>query len=339
LRERLLSGPLIDFYVGEEKKHWALHRNLLLYHSDGIQAELSQSPEKIPRSMAKTTQEGARLDLPDIEPAGFEQLVKWLYQGNIDDVSQISDPQDKYAYAVACYNLHLLCDRFVMPKLKNVAMDQYRKSLNEARLVPDAEEIKELYRRSPVGSPFRPLMVRIAARQIMDPDGDKDAESYRKCFEQNSAFAVELVNAIKWSIGGVLLEDPTDTDDCIYHDHGGGLNCHTNGKGKSAQITNTTHHPLLQLRDRAGNIRPTRRKSTASSATWPIPQTSSLGTPLWSRPRRNQSRFIPKFADRPPSLDDVFHPNTVDNKLRSSGPVWAWTFGYRALWGVENSPQ
>jgi BTB/POZ domain len=232
LRERLLSGPMVDVYVGEARRHWSLHRNLLSYHSGAIRAELEPSPDSTPKSKTRDPHEVARLELPDVEPCGFELYVKWLYQGKLEDVSDISGPQEKYSYAVACYNLHVLCSRFDMPKLKNIAMDQYCKGLNQAGLVPDADELNDIYRRSPEGSPFRRLMVKIAARQIMDPGGDKDAESYRKCFEGNPDFAIDLVNSIKAGTGGVLFDDPTEEADCEYHDHDNGPNCHVKGKGK-----------------------------------------------------------------------------------------------------------
>jgi hypothetical protein len=232
LRERLLSGPMVNIYVGEAKRHWSLHKNLLAYHSEYLQAELQQSPDSSPKKDSGAS-DGLRLDLPDDDPAGFELLVKWLYQGKLDDVSSIEDDQEKYEYAVACQKLHVLCDRFELPKLKNIAMDQYRKGLSQAGLVPDAEELNAIYKQSPETSPFRRLMVKIAARQIMDPDSDKDAESYRKCFEGSPDFAIDLVNAIKSGFGGgILFEDPTEGIDCEYHDHDNGPNCHIKGKGR-----------------------------------------------------------------------------------------------------------
>lgn len=226
-RDRLLSGPMIDIYVGEARRRWTLHRNLLCHHSEQLEAEL------------EGTANGDRkdaLELPDHDPAGFELLVKWLYQGKLDDVSDMPDATQKYEYAVHCHALYLLCDRFDMPQLKNVAMDQFRKGLNQAELVPDPDEINDMYRKSPRGSPFRRLMVKIAARQIMDPDSERDTETYRQCFENNADFAIELVNAIRQGTGGMLLADPTEKgNECEYHDHQDEPNCNIKGKGKAKQ--------------------------------------------------------------------------------------------------------
>lgn len=226
LSRSLLSGPTVDFFIGPERRQWSIHRNLLCYHSTYFEHEfLGNEVSKVNKPSGEQ-----KLELPDEDPAGFELLVKWLYQGRLEDMSDMTD-EKKYDYSVACYKLYTLCDTFDLP-LKNEAIDRYRQGLQEAQLVPDAEEINEIYRRSPIGSPFRKLMTQIAARQIMDPDTDKDAESYRRCFDDNPDFAVDMINAIKFGTGGLLFDDPTNGNHCEYHDHSDGQNCHVKGKGK-----------------------------------------------------------------------------------------------------------
>ncbi|KAK5130509.1 hypothetical protein LTR08_001989 [Meristemomyces frigidus] len=228
LHKRLLAGPTVDIYVGPERRHWALHRNLLCHHSSYFETEFQG--HEVPRGGGTKSGEN-QLELPCDDPRGFELLVKWLYQGQLEVLEQGTD-EAKYDYAVACHKLYLLCDKFDMIRLKNLAMDQYRRGLNEAQLVPDADEINEIYRDSPSGSPFRRLMVKIAARQIMDPEGERDAESYRKCFDNNAVFAVEMVNAIRSMSAGMLFADPTANTQCEYHDHRDGSTCQAHSQGK-----------------------------------------------------------------------------------------------------------
>ncbi|EMC96831.1 hypothetical protein BAUCODRAFT_34231 [Baudoinia panamericana UAMH 10762] len=231
----LLSGPTVDIYVGKERKHWSLHRNLLCHHSSYFETEFEG--HEVPKHEKRDGSDDT-LELPDDDPRGFELLVKWLYQGQLEDASLLTEEQ-KYDYAVACHKLYMLCDKFDMIPLKNLAMDQYRLNLNAAQLVPDADEIDEIYRALPRGSPFRQLMTKIAARQIMDPETEKDADSYRRCFENNPDFAVEMVNAIRFMSGGMLFEDPTEGDDCDYHDHKDGSFCGKD-KNKTKPLVNGT---------------------------------------------------------------------------------------------------
>ncbi|OSS53360.1 hypothetical protein B5807_02676 [Epicoccum nigrum] len=273
----LLSGPMIDIYVGDARRRWTLHRNLLCHHSEQLEAELEGTG----------TGRGDRkeaLELPEHDPAGFELLVKWLYQGKLDDVSDILDAGQKFEYAVHCHALYLLCDRFDMPQLKNVAMDQFRKGLNQAELVPDPDEIDDMYRKSPVGSPFRHLMVKIAARQIMDPDSERDINSYRRCFENNADFAIELVSAIRQGTGGVLLDDPTTGNECEYHDHEDGPHCNLKGKGKGKQGQSPEAQPVLRQLTTLHKLRPAEPPSPPASK-----HTSPASSPP-SSPRKLQRR-------------------------------------------------
>lgn len=214
MRSRLLSGSMVDIYVGESKRHWSLHRNLLCHHSTYFQSHLDDEPKK----------KGGKIELLDDDPSAFELLVKWLYQGKIDDVSSMP-VEKKWDYADACQKLYVLCDKFNLPQLKNFAIDQFRKGCNEAGLVPGPEEIKPIYDTTPPDSPFRKLVSRIAARQIMDPESQSDAGSYKMCFEGNSDFAIDVINAIKDGAGGKLFDDPTEEAGCTYHEHNNGQLC------------------------------------------------------------------------------------------------------------------
>ena len=213
---------MADIYVGESKRHWGLHRNLLCHHSRYFDAVLNGDNKD---------KKGAKVELLDDDPCAFELLVKWLYQGKIEDVSGM--PMDKkWDYADACQKLYILCERIELPQLKNVAIDQFRKGCHEAGLVPGPEEMKPIYEKTPASSPFRRLVSKIAARQIMDPDGNKNAATYRACFETNPDFAIDVINAIKDGAGGTLFDDPTEGNSCRYHEHDNGETCHKTVKFK-----------------------------------------------------------------------------------------------------------
>ena len=206
---------MVDIYVGESKRHWSLHRNLLCHHSTYFENHFDDEPKK----------KGGKLELLEDDPSAFELLVKWLYQGKIDDVSTM--PADKkWDYADACQKLYVLCDKVALPQLKNFAIDQFRKGCNEAGLVPGPEEMKPIYDSTPPNSPFRKLVSRIAARQIMDPESQTDAGTYRMCFEGSADFSVDVINAIREGSGRKLFADPTEEVDCSYHEHENGQVCH-----------------------------------------------------------------------------------------------------------------
>lgn len=204
----------MDFYVGKAKRKWSLHRNLLSYHSTWFQSQIAE----------EVKEKGGKIELFDDDPRAFELLVKWLYQGRIDDVSTMAMDK-KWDYAFACQQLYLLCEKINLPQLKNLAIDQFRRGCFEAGLVPGAEEMVPVYQKTQPSSPFRKLVSRIAARQIMDPDNERDANVYRECFSRSPDFAIDVIDAIKAGAGGILFDDPTQEDGCEYHDHPPGQRC------------------------------------------------------------------------------------------------------------------
>ena len=204
----------MDFHVGKTKRKWSLHRNLLSYHSKYFRDQIKE----------EVRGKGGKVDFFDDDERAFELLVKWLYQGKIDDVSTMTLDK-KWDYAFACQQLYLLCDKINLPQLKNLAIDQFRKGCYEAGLVPGAEEMIPIYQKTTPSSPFRKLVSRIAARQIMDPANTGGAGVYRECFSANPEFAIDIINAIKEGVGGTLLNDPTEYDGCEYHDHPLGQPC------------------------------------------------------------------------------------------------------------------
>jgi hypothetical protein len=229
----LLSGPTVAVRVGPARRAWTLHANLLAFHSERLRQELQEQWEAHASSpgSASAAVDCLQLDLPRHDPVGFELLVKWFYRGQLDGVDDIPDPRGKYDRAVACHGLYVLCEQFGMAALMDRAMDEYRKGLRDAGLVPDAAELAGIYGQSGKGSPFRRLMTRIAARQVMDPGSDKDAGDYRECFAADPDFAVGVINAIREETGGVEMADPTEGEGCEYHGHGDGALCRGNGKG------------------------------------------------------------------------------------------------------------
>ena len=340
LQKRLLSGPLVDVFVGPERKHWSLHRNLLCYHSSFLQTEFEG--HEVPRVMKE---DGNKLELPDDDPIAFELLVKWIYQGQLEGCLEGSDEQ-KYEHALACYKLYLLCEKLDMIKLKNQSMDMYRQGLHESALVPDATELWDIYRTAPAGSPFRKLMTRIAARQIMDNAVEKDASTYRKCFENSADFGIEMVNAIRSMSGGMLFDDPTKASDaCQYHDHRDGSGCPP--RATVAVKNNTDKQPvrnekgtcyLTAIAANDANSHPTVKKSPAVKQQPPQPQLLVELSAEKRTPRKLEIRQpdtpTPKAAKRPSNQLNV---NSPVRHRQASSPLRTFTLPGGATNGLRDA--
>lgn len=120
-----------------------------------------------------------------------------------------------------------------MTTLKNAPINCYRQNLHAAMLIPDVEELNQIYQSSPAGSPPLLLVTRIAARQIMHPAidhvtgdiADKTEESYRRCIESNADFAIDLIKAMRIMSGGIVLENLTIGNPYSFRDHSDGNSC------------------------------------------------------------------------------------------------------------------
>lgn len=121
--KRLLFGPLIEISVGPEQKKWHIHHNLLSHHSPYFRENEFLNGEE------KHLKDG-KVELRDEDPTAFRILVKWLYQGRIEDVASLKKEQ-KWEYAYACQNLYMLCEKLGIRELKNQAIDQFRRGCYE----------------------------------------------------------------------------------------------------------------------------------------------------------------------------------------------------------------
>ena len=226
----------MNVYVGPKRRHWSLHRNLLNYHTtwfhdkvrEGVREKGGFTPSSNNNNINKNGIQHNAIDFVDTDPRAFELLVKYLYQGHIDDVTTMSLDK-KWDYADSCQQLYLLCSQINLPELKNEAIDQFRKGCFQAGLVPGPEEMRPIYERTGKEDAFRKLVSRIAARQIMDPFGECDAGKYRECFATSPDFGIDVVNAIKEGAVGKLFDDPTEGEGCLYHDHQFGQKCAKTG--------------------------------------------------------------------------------------------------------------
>lgn len=191
----LLTGPTISIIVGNEKKTWILHSKLLSFHSSFLAASRPEVADD-------------KLEFLNDDPAAWSLLVKYLYQGSLPSLLKSSSAIEKYEHAVICHKLYNLSLRFSIPKLANLAMDRFRESLRSAHLVPDPEELSQMYTSSPAGSGMRKLLTKVAARQIMDPAKERDVKDYQVLLEREVGFAVGFIAEIRRQTGGVLLDDP-----------------------------------------------------------------------------------------------------------------------------------
>ncbi|SMR47541.1 unnamed protein product [Zymoseptoria tritici ST99CH_3D1] len=224
---RLLTGPMGDFFIGPERKHWSVHHSLLAHHTSGPDKEnLSLDPNHATQESHST--DDTTIELPECSTASFELLLPFLYQGkHPPHASDLPTNEAKYAHATSCHGLHLIGKRLRLWPLSDLALDAYRSALHSAHLVPDPAELTTIYKGcGPEHEALKKLMIRIAARQIMDPEVERDVGAYEELFGSCPEFAVGVLRVIREESGGMLLRDPNEGGwACTFHDHEDGEEC------------------------------------------------------------------------------------------------------------------
>lgn len=205
---RLLSYPLVNVSIGQERKLYPLHSKLLCHHSEFF------------RSKDQTTEPALSLSeavLPEIKVEIFDVVVNWLYRGTLDHI-----PDGIHGL----YLVYYLTEKLGIHTLGNLVMDAIRKCYrdNPTPNYPGIGRIHQVYRETAAGSPLRRFAVEAAYWKLMK-DGT-DVIHYIKGPDINGDFVREFIQAIQEKArdeaDGV---DPRCCAICIFHVHEGGKWC------------------------------------------------------------------------------------------------------------------
>ncbi|KAI9849135.1 MAG: hypothetical protein M1837_005365 [Sclerophora amabilis] len=218
----LLEGPTVKVEVGSLKRCWHLHKSLLCHCSPFF--------EKAFQGNFKEASEGF-MELPDDDGAAFALFVQWLYQGSIEGTPD-GTKADQWKYAQRYFELYVLADKLMIPALKNMAIDHYRRTCRKSQQGPGPSHLTAIYTRTEQSSPFRRLACELTARVFMRPGTCRGAVIYRPVIEAEPDFAVDMLDYIREHMGRKVLPYPFSADDSLYHDQEDEERC--------MQPTNTT---------------------------------------------------------------------------------------------------
>ncbi|KAI9798202.1 MAG: hypothetical protein M1833_004951 [Piccolia ochrophora] len=210
---RFLSGPLVDVFVGPQREHWRLHRDLLCHQSVFFEAAFCGRFNEA---------EQGRLEFPEDSAGAFTLFILWLYRGSIEP--------PRFSRGNLLFRDHLelyyLSDKLSIEPLRNVVMDQLRASFRKNKRIPTPSTIKNIYENTPPSSPLRKWAAKVAAREILRSTKPNPAARYECCMELGADFAKDLVNSImldsiRKSSAQLTLTypDAMSGSDCEFHEH------------------------------------------------------------------------------------------------------------------------
>ncbi|PSK60685.1 hypothetical protein B9Z65_835 [Elsinoe australis] len=188
---------LIDLYSGKNKKHFPVHRHLLVtkipYFHNLFSHDTSPGPN--------------RLTFEDLDEYGFALFQHYL-------------------------SLYVLALKFGIESLQNDAMDLCRAYYRRQSMTAPAYRIEYIYTYTSEPNHMRNFLTTTAAyRCLCEPPsgpGDYMSDSLKSLLAKQSDFGVDFAEAlIKLSKNGLV--DVRKGSDCVFHVHSDGKVCETIG--------------------------------------------------------------------------------------------------------------
>ena len=225
---------MVNVYVGPKTKCYHLHRELLRSASDFFRLHFTkrQSPGAEPEKDCH---------LADIEPAAFELFITWLYQRTVDAIPRRhlarrsaahvlidSDSEDDKAdadydyYHGAYYSLYYLAEEWVIPQLKNLAMDRIREYNKATNTICTPSQIEDIYKHTPANSPFRQYVVeQFLFLNTYEPTTEEHALSIKERLNVKAeGFLLDVFRVVRGTKRNTsTYADPDKKSRCSFHDH------------------------------------------------------------------------------------------------------------------------
>lgn len=155
----MISGPRVDIYVGQDKKHYPLPKLLLCYYSPYFDRCFNGNFKE---------GESQKLELPEDEVADFELLIEHLLTGSIS--METIKATTKSWNLERCIGFLSYTDKYLLGEVaSNVIMDSTKSFLANRSQALKSSQIEVVFRALPAQHPLRVMMVRAAISKGLEP--------------------------------------------------------------------------------------------------------------------------------------------------------------------------
>ena len=210
-----MSDHMVDIYVGDERKKFRLHRDLLCERSEFFRASFEGHFKEA------ETQE---LALPEDSVKSFELLVGWLYGAPL---MNITSQDDLSSYL----NLIILAKKLCLEYLQNETMDHILRFYRTSSLEVSAPTIRSVYWNTFTGDPLRKIVIRCAAWTAFSNKVDVFDSDDRNLLEGGGEIAADFTSwLVRFYIYSKYYEesdmmDPRRASNCSFHKHNSTPTC------------------------------------------------------------------------------------------------------------------
>ncbi|KAF8864066.1 hypothetical protein BDZ45DRAFT_52420 [Acephala macrosclerotiorum] len=207
----MIRGPQVNIYVGPEKKHYSLPKNLLCHYSDYFDRCFNGN-----FADAQIQQ----LELPEDKVEDFDIILEYLLHGRVTSEAKIrSVGQNGLS---ECMNFIIYVDKYNLGEVSAAVMEPLKKvlttkfftgnlevgsdiALDDGRPKIEEQHIETVFKFTPSNSPVRTL---IAQAAVSCAGMKKCAFTYQKQIAEVPGFALELLRQIERTMGAHEWKDP-----------------------------------------------------------------------------------------------------------------------------------
>jgi hypothetical protein len=239
------SGDIVKVYVGEIKKLWYIHEDILCerseYFKKAFQGGFKEGQQK-------------EIHLTELDPKAFGQFVDWVYgaplQATVPTIGRGKSPSAaEFEQAFLFCKIYAAAQYLCMENLQNDAMDMYSSyiqsieaSFNINWYVASAH-IEYIYNNTNRPSPMHDFMARLVAKAILRASMTGQWDSV---MEQCPAIAIDVVLKIQ-KLQKRGENDAFDEPRCTFHVHEHTAKCNPD---LSDVETGTSRRLVQKLRTR-----------------------------------------------------------------------------------------
>lgn len=198
-----MNRNMVNIYLGEERKEFRLHRDLLCQRSEFFKASFKGHFKEA------ETQE---LALPDDTVESFELLVGWLYGAPVMSVPSEAD-------LPAYFDLVVLAKKLCLEHLQNETMDHILKFYRLCSPNVTAHTIRSIYEKTSAEDPLRRLILgQKAWTACSDGITVFDDSEYHDFLEVGGEIAIDFTSWLARFYKDDNLH-PRGESNCSYHKH------------------------------------------------------------------------------------------------------------------------
>jgi hypothetical protein len=209
----LYGTEMVDLYVGINKQHFRVHKNLLC-------AKVEYFSKMFTGSFSEAHSNSGTFSEDD--PVAFGSLLTWVYQGDIPKTDHTKLNITEAISSWPTFSLYCLADKFCIPELMDHVMDSNVSTLLLGFL-PTPKQVAYHYTDSPLA--WRKCMSQHIAWRVVtslrpNPD-DNPVDSLAESLESNGDLLRDVLTLLREESCSILSPAFAclDKDDCLFHVH------------------------------------------------------------------------------------------------------------------------